>query len=499
LAKAQSVSPAFLGECDVVIIGAGIIGAMIARELSKLKGKFALIEKEAFPGFGVSKASLSQIHLPDFCPIGSLKGKLSANAPQRFKKLARELDLHYREVGEIWLALKQEHIENLWEAKKRGESNGARGYEIIGPEKIRQLEPYVTKKAIAGLYAKEPGVLYTPEWTFALTENAVQNGVSLYLGAAVTGIDKEDDHYYKVTTTRGQIRARYVINAAGLYSDEIAALLGDADIHLELRKGTMLIFDKSVSSLVRHMLFGTFSEKHSQDIAPTAHGNLILWVHYVKPRNKKDTSVSRENIEETFKLGKELVPALREKDMITSFSGILCTNNKASDGDFYIAPSEHAPRAIHVLAGAPGLTAAPGIADMVIRLLVEQGLKAEEKKVFHTRKESFPRFESAPLSKKEKMIASNPKYAHIVCRCEQVTEAEVINAIKRGVDTMDGVKHLTRAGMGRCQGSFCGSSVLKYLANTLGIPATKVTKKGASSHHIVGYTKQGGESGAGEC
>ena len=483
-------------EYDVIVIGAGIVGTMIARELSKLKGRVALIEKEPFPCFGVSKAGLSQIHLPDFCPPGSLKGKLCADAPSRFKALSRELDVTYREVGELWLALEPAHIANLEAARMRGEAHGAKGFEMIGPDKIRELEPHVTPVAVAALYAKGLGVVYVPEWGFALVENAIQNGLRVHLNTEVHRIASDEDGTYRLSTSRGMIKARYVINAAGLHADEIAGMVGDMDVRLDLRKGTMVIFDKSVSYLTQNMLYGTFSESHSQDIAPTAHGNLILGVHYVKPKHKADAEASRENIRETVRLGQELIPALSEKDVITGFSGILQSNSRAAGGDFFIGPSTQAPGVIHVFAGAPGLTAAPGIADLVIKMLTELGMQAEEKKDFQKHRMGWPRFEAASLYEKQDMVSSNSKYGNVVCRCEKVTEAEILEAIRRGADTMDGVKHLTRAGMGRCQGGFCGIRVLNHLAGQLGISPTQVTKKGEGSHQIVGFTKQRASFGA---
>jgi glycerol-3-phosphate dehydrogenase len=350
------------GDYDVIIIGGGIIGAMIARQLAKFEGRFAVLEKAAFPGCGVSKASLSQIHQPDFCPPGSLKGRLCLDAPARFKKLAAKLEVLYREVDELWLALEPSQVSDLEAVKARAESHGATGFEIIGPQRIHELEPHVTPEAVAGLYARGLGVIYTPEWNFALIENAVQNGVQLHLQTEVVDIAKSKDGTYRLSTQQGTLTARYVINAAGLYTDEIAGMVGDGHIQLSLRKGTMLIFDKSASHLARHMIFGSFSESHSQDIAPTAHGNLILGVHYVKTDKKSDTRVSRKGIQETLKLGRQLIPALSEKDVITSFAGILANSNMSSDGDFFIAPSEHAPGVIHVMVGAPGLSAAPAIA-----------------------------------------------------------------------------------------------------------------------------------------
>jgi glycerol-3-phosphate dehydrogenase len=489
LSAAEAAPPSHIGDYDVIVIGAGIIGAMIARQLSKIQGRFAVLEKAAFPGCGVSKASLSQIHLPDFCPPGSLKGKLCRDAPARFKSLANELDVHYREVDELWLALNPTQVSDLEAAKARVESHGATGFEIIGPQRIRELEPHVTPKAVAGLYARGLGVIYTPQWNFALIENAVQNGVQLHLHTEVVDIGRTRNGIYRLTTNQGTLTASYVINAAGLYTDEIAGMAGDDHIHLSLRKGTMLIFDKAVSHLVRHMIFGTFGESHSQDIAPTAHGNLILGVHYVPTNNKTDTGVSREAIQETFELGRQLVPALSPKDIITSFAGILAKPDMTRDGDFYIAASQHCPRVIHVVVGAPGLSAAPAIAEYVIELLTDAGMPAEEKTGFNPKRGGWPAFENASNPKKQQMIEANSKYGHIIFRCEHVIEAETVASIRRGAHTMDAVKHLTRAGMGRCQGGFCGPFVLKCLADELGIAPTQVTKSGPGSRQVLKMTK----------
>jgi len=490
-----------LGEYDVVVIGAGIIGAMIARELSRLQGRFALIEKEAFPGFGVSKASLSQIHLPNFCPPGSLKGRLSAGAPARFKSLSSELDVAYRAVDELWLAFEPSQVNDLQAGKMRGESHGSTGFEIIGPEKIRELEPYVTGKAVAALYSRGLGVIYPPEWIFALVEHAAQNGVHVHLGHEVTGVSGHPgaSSAHWITTSKGVFRARYVVNAAGLYADDIAAMVGDRALKVNLRKGTMVVFDKNASRLARHMIYGTFSESHSQDIAPTAHGNLILGVHYVKTEDKEDSKVSREDITKTIESGKELIPALAEENIITAFSGIIGANTMTPNADFYIAPSSKAPGVMHILAGAPGLTAAPGIAEYIIRLLMDAGFKTEEKKDFKRERTGWFCFESASFEEKQGMISSDPKYGHVVCRCEHVTEAEITQAIQKGANTMDAVKHLTRAGMGRCQGGFCGISVLKQLASQLQIPPTQVTKRGAGSHQITRLTRTPGDRSQARC
>jgi glycerol-3-phosphate dehydrogenase len=477
---------------DVIIIGAGIVGSMIARELSKYKGRFALIEKEPFSGFGVSKANPSMLHSPLMFPSGPLRIKLAYNAAARYKKLAAELDVTFKEVDEIFLAFDTDQMARLKAAKAWADKNQvSAGHQIVGPEKIREIEPHVSQKAIGALYGKSvSGGIYATEWTFALTENAVQNGLDLYLNSAVTDIKRKNDFYFEVHTPTGRFKTRYIINAAGLFVDEIAKMVGDTDIHLILTKGTMVVLDKSVSNLLHNMIYGTFGRDHSEMITPTAHGNLLIGLGYfAPPKHKNDTTVSGEKLTEVFNMGKKLIPAISEKDVITAFAGIRSENNRATGGDFYIDHSKRAPGVIHAAIGSPGLTAAPAIAEYIITLLSDAGLTLSQNTEFKPSRIGWRRFEPASVSEKAELIAANPKYGHLVCRCEQVTEAEVLEAIYRGADTMDAVKHTTRAGMGRCQGGFCGISVLNYLAGTLGVKPARITKKGSGSHQITAVEK----------
>ena len=469
------------GAYDVVVIGAGIVGSMIARELSRFDLRLGIVEKEPFPGFGVSKSGLSQLHAPDFCPEGTLKGRLCLNAAIRYRALSRELDAPFRDVDEIWLALKPEHVPNLEAAKARGEAFGAKGFEIITPERVRELEPHLNPNAVAALYVRGLGVIYPPEWTFALTENAVQNGAEFFLNTAVTGITPQKD-IYAIHTDRGDIKTRFVINAAGLFVDEIAKMVGDDDIRLILTKGVMAIFDRSTEPAIRHMIYGTFSDEHSQAVAPTVHGNLIAGLgRFTVPVSKSDTAVPQGKLREVLDMAQELVPELSPRDVITSFAGIRSENNKAEKSDFYIAPSDKAPGVIHAVIGSPGLTAAPAIADYVRNMLGDIGCRLEEKPDFRKNRSSWPRFSGAGVEELEALTAENSKYGRILCRCETVTEAEIEQAIRRGADTTDAVKHVTRAGMGRCQGGFCGPSVLNALCKHLNTPPEDVTKKGKGS------------------
>ena len=473
---------------DVIIIGAGIVGSMIARELCRYEGRFAMLEKEPFSGFGVSKANPCMLHSPLMFPSGPLRTRLSHNAAARYQKLANELDVAFQAVDEIFLAFDSDHLAKLNAASVWADDNRvSAGHVIIGPEKIRQIEPNASKKAIGALYGKGvSGGIYATEWTFALTENAMQNGLDLYLNSAVTDIKSKGDFDFEVITPRGRFKTRYIINAAGLFVDEIARMVGDNHIRLTLTKGTMLILDKSASNLLANMVYGTYGKDHSELVTPTAHDNLLIGLGYfTTPANKTDTAVSRDKLLEVLHMGKKLVPAISKKDVITAFAGIRSENNVASGGDFFIDHSKKAAGVIHAAIGSPGLTAAPAIAEHLITLLEAGGLRLEEKKTFNPNRVGWRRFETATASEKHSLIKSNSKYGHIVCRCEQVSEAEVLEAIRRGADTLDAVKHVTRAGMGRCQGGFCGISVLNYLTTAQGVAPGQVTKKGFGSNQII--------------
>jgi glycerol-3-phosphate dehydrogenase len=425
-------------------------------------------------------------------PSGPLRTRLSHNAAARYKKLANELDVTFKAIDEIFLAFDSDHLAKLNTARAWADDNHVSAdHAIIGPEKLRQIEPNASKKAIGALYGKGvSGGIYATEWTFALTENAVQNGLDLYLNSAVTDIKCKGDFDFEVITSRGRLKTRYIINTAGLFVDEIAGMVGDTDIQLVLTKGTMLILDKSASNLLGNMIYGTYGKDHSELVTPTAHGNLLIGLGYfTKPAHKGDTAVSRDKLQEVLHMGKKLVPAISEKGVITAFAGIRSQNNMAPGGDFYIDHSRTTAGVIHAAIGSPGLTAAPAIAEYLINLLAAAGLELEENKTFNPNRIGWHRFETATATEKHRLIESNSKYGHIVCRCEKVSEAEVLEAIRRGANSMDAVKHVTRAGMGRCQGGFCGISVLNYLTREQNVDPGQVTKNGIGSHQVTAFRK----------
>lgn len=480
---AQGTPP---GVFDVLVIGAGIVGSMAARELSRYEGRIGLIDKEPSPGCGVSKAGASLIHSPLMCPPGTLKGSLCQGAPLRYKKLAAELNVGFREMDELFVALDPSQVTNLENLRRRGDSYGMTGIEMIGAEKVRELEPRISPRAVTALYVRGLLAVYPPEWALALTENARANGVEVYLGTTVTGITSNGDFGYGVHTDRGSFSTRRIINSAGLFADEIAAMVGDG-IDLILTKATMAILEKSDPPLVCHTVYGSLSNTHSQLLAPTAHGNLLVGLgHFTTPRHKQDTGVSREKIEEILAMGRGLVPTLSASGIISTFAGIRSENSRASQGDFYIDHSAKAAGVIHAFIGSPGLTAAPAIAALLVKMIAETGMVLIEKASFQRERRSWFRFSDGPMEKRKEIVSADPRYGRIVCRCEQVTEGEILEAMRNGADTLDGIKHATRATMGCCQGGYCELPLLNLLAAQLNTRPERVTKKGRGSFQVLG-------------
>ncbi|MBN2323461.1 MAG: FAD-dependent oxidoreductase [Spirochaetes bacterium] len=464
---------------DVVVIGAGIVGSMLLRELSRFECEIAVVEQFPQPGFGVTKSSLSYIHRNHFNPPGTLAAKLCAGARKAFRKLSDELRVDYKETGEFLLALEPSHIPQMMKRKQWGEQNGETGFRIMKGSEVLRREPEVNPAVLSAVYSSGHGMIYPPEWAFALVENACSNGAHAFFGTKVIGIAGNDDGLFTIHTGNGTIRSRFIVNAAGNKAAKIASMTGDDGIELTLSRGTFAIFDKIHSSLVRNILYvGGGDPAVSQVVGPTVSGNLILGLGSFKtPDSTEDTKVTRESLDEIIAMGRDIVPDLPVTDIITFFAGIKSVNNLEEGGDFHIGYSDLSRRVIHLLIGSPGVTASPGIARHVIDLLSDGGLSLVEKKLFDSSRE-----------KKEDDWDKGQKWpcGRIVCRCENVTEATIQNAIERGARTIDGVKHLTRAGMGRCQGGFCEGRIIRYLSEALGIEPTEITKKGEGSEQIKG-------------
>jgi glycerol-3-phosphate dehydrogenase len=494
-----------LDSTDVLVIGGGITGTAIARELSRYRVKTILVEKEADVACGVTKANNGMIHAGISAVVSNLiKSRTPGGYPQYgrllrdrlcmaslavYEQRARELGVRYRKVGRLVMARNEAEMAVLEQIRQAAEQAGLKGIQRVDQEGIRRLEPHVTTEAVAGLYDANEAVIFPPELTIALAENAQQNGLSLWLNTTVQGVERLEDGRLRVATSQGPIIARFVVNAAGLYADQVAALAGETDFHLSFAKGQLLIFDKRVSHLVNHTVCFTPAPNLVRFVSPTADGNLMAAGTYEKTADRRDFATTRQGLAETMAKAQELVPALSPNDVIASFAGLRATNSRNPE-DYLIEPSPSLPQFINVVICPPGLTSAFGVAEMVVGMLAEQGLVLEEKPNFNPYRRAIVRFSELSHREKRALIARDPRYGHIVCRCEMVTEGEIVEAIRRGATTLDAIKRRTRVGMGRCQGGFDTPRVLQILARELGCPVEEITKMGRASRVAPFHSKE---------
>jgi len=480
-------------ETSVLIVGGGIIGTAISRELSKYDAKVTLIEKEADIAFGgATRANTAIVHAGYDDKPGTLAAKSCPEGNFLWSRLASELNIPFKRIGSLLVALEDEDVRVLEELMKRGGINGVPDLEIIQGRELLQMEPNLNKEAVAGLYAPTAGIICPYEAAMALAENAKQNGVQVLLKTKATDIVVKDGEARAVQTNRGTIYTRYVVNAAGLFADEVAAMAGIGDFKITPRKGEYAVYDKDLGELVNHVLFplpGPISK--GIVVTPTVDGNIIAGPNAYDVEDKGDLTTTSSGLEEVLKGAYKLVPELsRVRDaVISSFAGL---RPQPSTGDF-IVKSYREPYGFINVAGikSPGLTSAPAIAEMVANILQEEGVNLREKSDFEPFREPIAHpIRDVNPTKAEEFLARDRLYGHVVCRCEHVTEGEIIEAIRRDATTLDGVKYRTRAGMGRCQGGFCTPHVLKIIARELGVPVEEVTKRGGHSTILLYSAKR---------
>ncbi len=462
---------------DISIIGAGVIGANIARELAKYKVKVCLIEKEEDVSCGASKANSGIVHGGYSDKPGSLKAKLCVQGNRLYEQLNKELNFGYRETGSLVLAFREEDISTLEKLYEYGIQNGVGGLAIISGDKAREMEPYLSKEVKSALYCANAGVTSPYEFVIALAENAIANGVELKLNTIVTGIEKVDD-YFKLTTNKEEIQSRYVINAAGIYSDKISSMVGIDDFHITPRRGQYVLLDKEQNYLANSVIFQVPTELGKGILVTTTyHGNLMIGPNAEDIIDKEDVATTEEALEAIVDAARKSVPDFNMKKAITSFSG---NRPFANQKDWLIEESRVQGFINLVGIDSPGLTSSPAIALRVMDILKESGISLIPKSDFKAYRPPIIKV------KDENFIGdingTTPE-AKMICRCERVTEAEIIDALHRGIpiQSTDAIKRRTRAGMGRCQGGFCRGRVKEVIARELDISIEEVTVRGKDS------------------
>jgi glycerol-3-phosphate dehydrogenase len=479
-------------ETTILIIGAGITGTAIARELSKYDVKVALIEKEADIAFGgPTKANTAIIHAGYDDEPGTMAARLCIRGNMLWTRLSSELSIPFDRTSSLVIALNDEEAPILEELMERGRANGVQNLKIVKGGELFEMEPNLSSRAVAGLCAPTAGIICPYEAAIALAENARMNGVSILLETIATGVTVRDGEIRAVQTNRGAIHARYVINAAGLFADEVSAMAGIDEFKMTPGKGEYVIYDKDLDGLVSHVLFPIPTPvSKGIVVTPTVDGNIIAGPTAHDTDNKRDTATTSAGLQEVLKGAYKLVPKLsaRYDAIISGFAGL---RPQSSTGGFIIK-SYGDPSGFINVAGikSPGLTSAPAIAEMVLDTLKAEGLDLRERSDFRPFREPIVHPLRPPFSNTEELIADDRCYGHVVCRCEHVTESEILEAIRRGAETLDGIKYRTRAGMGRCQGGFCTPHVIRILARELGTPIEEITKKGGNSRILLYPAKQ---------
>lgn len=466
---------------DVAIIGGGVIGSSIARELSRYKLSIALFEKEEELAFGVSKSNSGIIHSGAQDHLGSLKAKLCVQGNILSRRIAGELGIDFKEVGSLIVAFTDKERLELLQIKKDSEILGVPGLKMVGRGWLRKQEPNLSTEAQAALYSPTTGIISPYRLVYGLCENAALNGVIFHLSSKVEKILANGSRF-EITTPKGHYMSRYLINAAGLYADEISKMAGVNSFQIKPRKGEEYLLDKKREHLVNHVLYPLPTEKSKGIlIIKTSDGNPMIGPTVHDLDDKEDLSTSEEGLQEVLESARKMIPTISESDIIAYFSGL----RPVSGCDFIIRHESAAAGFVNA-AGiqSPGLTSAPAIALMVCDILKSNGLTLKKKLFFHRHQREENHLFAVSLGKTKKLIKKDPSYGDIVCRCEMVSAKEVTDAISRGATTLDGIKFRTRAQAGRCHGGFCTSRLMKILAEKTHRPLLALTKRGPGSEIV---------------
>ena len=468
---------------DVVIIGAGVTGTSVAYNLSKFKGDFLVVEKHADVCEETSKANSAICHGGYDAEPGSMKAKMNVEGNHMMREIADELSFPYKQIGTLVLCHREEDFPKLQKLYDQGIENGVSGMEIIYNEEILKMEPHVEKDVYAALYSKEAGIVDPFLMNVAYAEGSNLNGVEYKLNTEIVEIQEADDHYILKTKDGEEIETKAVVNAAGLYSDTIHDMvMADNKFEIRARRGEYLLLDKATAGYVNHVLFNLPTEKGKGIlVSPTIDENTLIGPTSDFVDDKADLVTTRKAIEEVIDKVNDTVDNVPVRQVITSFSG-----NRAHEtsGDFILQETK---KGFFDCVGieSPGLTSAPAIGKYMANL-VKDSLELAENPDFKAGRNPIPKTSEMTAEEHNELIKKNPKYGKIICRCEKVTEGEIIDAIHApvGATTVDGIKRRCRATAGRCQGGFCLPSIIEILSRELGVDQEEITKKGNKSTYI---------------
>ncbi len=467
---------------DVLIIGAGVVGSSVARSLSKYNLKCAVLDKSDDICEGTSKANSGIVHAGFDAVPGTKKALFNVKGSKMMKALSKELDFPYKRNGSMVLCFEEENLPKLQELKERGVANGVEGITILSREEALKKEPALSEDVCGALFAPTGGIVCPFGLTIAMAENAAVNGVEFKLNEEVKDIEKTDDGFL-VKTAFSVYETTVIVNAAGVYADKIHNILCDDKLKITATKGEYCLYDKKVGGTVSSTIFQLpGANGKGVLVTPTVHGNLLLGPTALATEDKEETCTTAEGLSTLQEVAGKSIKNVPYKSVITSFAGLRA---KEAGGDFIIG--ESSVKDFYDAAGieSPGLSAAPAIGEYLASLIAEK-LSLTEKKAFISTRKGIPNMATATMEERKQLVAENPLYGNVICRCELVTEGEIVDAINRplGARSLDGIKRRTRAGMGRCQAGFCSPKTVEILARELGVDMSEITKHGSGSEFL---------------
>lgn len=470
---------------DVIIVGAGVTGCAIARELSRYKLKTCVLEKNNDVGMGTSKANSAIIHAGEDPIPGTLKAKLNVKGNAMYEKLSEELDFNFKRNGSFVLCFHEDNMDNLLKLKEQGEKNGVPHMRILNRQEALEMEPNLSDIVVGALYLPTGGIICPFEVTIAFAENAYTNGVEFKLNTEVKNIRKLKDKYV-LETNNEDLEGKIVVNAAGLFADDLNNMVSKNKIKIMPRKGEYCLFDKVVGNLVTRTLFQLPTALGKGVlVTPTVDGNLLIGPDAEDIEDKYDLTTKQEALDYILDRAKLSIKGVPTAQIITSFCGLRARGNT---GDFIIGEADDAKNFINAAAiESPGLSSAPAIGEMISKIIVDK-LSPEKNENFNAIRRGIKKFANLSNHERKKLIKENTSYGRIICRCETVTEAEILDAIKRplGATDLDGIKRRVRAGAGRCQSGFCTSRVVDILSRELKKMPNEITKFGRESNLLIG-------------
>ncbi|MCK5780542.1 MAG: NAD(P)/FAD-dependent oxidoreductase [Psychrilyobacter sp.] len=474
---------------DVLIVGAGVIGGSIARELSKYNLDIVVIDKENDVANGTTKANSAIVHAGYDAVEGTLMAKYNALGNAMFDELSKELDFPFIRTGSIVVASSEEERAHIEDLLNRGIENNIPGVKIVEQEELRRIEPKIGKEAVAALLAPTAGIVGPWEMTIALLENAVDNGVKLDLNTEVLDIEKIEGGY-KVVTNKRDYKVKCVINASGVYADKVHQMVAEKTFSIIPRRGQYFVLDKTQGELVNHVIFQCPTKLGKGVlVTPTVHGNVLAGPDAEDLSDREDLGTTTERLDFVREHSLKSIPELNFREGIRNFAGLRA---QPSTNDFIVGEVEGAKGFINV-AGikSPGLSSAPAIALDVVEIAKEILGNVELNKEFKANRKHHYEFITETAEKKAELIAEDSRYGNMICRCENITEGEIVDAIHRNVGgtTVDGIKKRCRPGMGRCQGGFCGPKIQEILARELGKSLEEIVLDRENSYILTGETK----------